>query len=117
MNCRRGLWIGLGLAMTASGSVAAQNATEEDASAADAPAETTAEETEPDPEAQARELKNRIEELEARLESAEKVRRARFPVKITGYGDIGFFATSPNGDGSGFRRDAGHDIFPEHSQI
>ena len=117
MNCRRGLWIGLGLAMTASGSVAAQNAPEEDASAADAPAETTAEETEPDPEAQARELKNRIEELEARLESAEKARRARFPVKISGYGDLGFFATSPNGDGSGFRRDAGHVMFPEHQQI
>jgi hypothetical protein len=110
MNCRRGLWIGLGLAMMASGSAVAQNATEESANAAGEP---TAEEL--DPEAQARALSNRVEELEAKLEASEKARRARFPVKITGYGDLGFFATQ--GDGAGFRRDAGHDMFPDQSGI
>ncbi len=125
MNCRRGLWIGLGLAMTASGPVAAQNAPEQTAPAEEsaaaeegAPAEEEMEApAEPDPEQQARELATKVEELEAKLEMNEKVRRARFPVKITGHGDVGFFATSPQGDGSGFRRDDGHVIFPEHRQI
>jgi hypothetical protein len=118
MNCRKSLWLGLGLALTASAPVAAQDASEEDASAGDTSAEDApAEEPELDPQAQAKALQTRIDELEARLESAERVRRARFPVKITGYGDLGFFATSPQGDGSGFRRDAGHTLFPEHSQI
>ena len=113
MNCR-GLWIGLGLAMATSGSAVAQNAEDE---AAPQVTEPTAEEpaAEADPEAQARALAIRVEELEARLESAEKARRARFPVKITGYGDLGFFATQ--GDGAGFRRDAGHETFPAYSQI
>jgi hypothetical protein len=115
MNCRRGLWIGLGFATIASGTAAAQNATEEATEETAEPTEEAA--AEPDPEAQARELANRIEELETRLESSEKARRSRFPIKITGYGDLGFFATSTAGDGSGFRRDAGHDVFPEHSQI
>ncbi|HWO24948.1 MAG TPA: hypothetical protein VNO30_39675 [Kofleriaceae bacterium] len=118
MNCRKSLWLGLGLALTASAPVAAQNAPEEDASTGDTSSEDApAEEPEPDPVAQAKAMQSRIDELEARLESAERVRRARFPVKITGYGDLGFFATSPGGDGSGFRRDAGHVVFPMHSQI
>lgn len=118
MNCR-GLWIGLGLALAASGPAAAQNADDEDAPESTEPAATEPAAEEPaaeaDPEAQTRALANRVEELEARLEASEKARRARFPVKITGYGDIGFFATQ--GDGAGFRRDAGHDHFPEYSQI
>lgn len=114
MNCRRGLWIGLGLAMVASGPAAAQDAEEADGAATE---ESGTEEASPevDPDEQARMLANRIEELEARLESTEKARRARFPVKITGYGDLGFFATQ--GDGSGFRRDAGHMVFPDHANI
>jgi hypothetical protein len=87
-----------------------------------APAEDTAAEAQPaedpaaeDPEAEARALANRVEELEARLSAAEKSRRARFPVKITGYGDLGFFAVQ--GDGAGFRRDAGHVMFPDRSQF
>jgi len=112
MNCCRGLWFGLGLALMSSGSAIAQNAPEE--ATPDAAAETSAEATpeqDPDPHA----LANRIEELEAKLEASERARRARFPIRITGYGDLGFFATQ--GDGSGFRRDAGHDTFPDHSQI
>jgi len=56
----------------------------------------------------------RIDELEARLATAEQTRRARFPIRISGYGDLGAFATT--GDGSGFRRDAGHVLFPNRSQ-
>jgi hypothetical protein len=131
MNCPRGLWIGLGLAMAASGPAIAQNAPAKPApaaaekAAAEEPAaeESAAEEpateepAEVDLEAQAQELANKVEELEAKLEASERTRRARFPVKITGYGDLGFFATSAGGDGSGFRRDAGHLVFPEHQQI
>lgn len=59
-------------------------------------------------------LAQRLDDLELKLEQAEASRRARFPVKISGYGDLGFFAAQ--GDGSGFRRDAGHEIFPDRSQ-
>jgi hypothetical protein len=107
--------------MVAPGTAIAQDAPEETASEETAPEETEPGESDEeefiDPEAQARELANKIEELEAKLESSENARRARFPVKITGYGDLGFFATSTGGDGSGIRRDAGHEVFPEHSQI
>jgi len=110
--------------MTLSGAAVAQNAPAPAQPSPSAPAvtpadttstEPAAEEQEADPEAQARALANRVEELEARLEQAERARRARFPVKITGYGDLGFFATQ--GDGSGFRRDAGHIQFPDEQQM
>jgi hypothetical protein len=60
------------------------------------------------------ELRQRLDDLEIKLKQAEASRRARFPIKLSGYGDLGFFATQ--GDGSGFRRDAGHVIFPDRSQ-
>lgn len=59
-------------------------------------------------------MADRIDELEARLAVAEQTRRARFPITLSGYGDLGWFATE--GDGSGWRRDAGHVIFPSRSQ-
>ncbi|HEX3477415.1 MAG TPA: hypothetical protein VHT91_20470 [Kofleriaceae bacterium] len=59
-------------------------------------------------------MAERLDELEARLATAEQTRRARFPIKLSGYGDLGWFATQ--GDGSGWRRDAGHVIFPDRSQ-
>ena len=59
-------------------------------------------------------MATRLEELEARLANVEQSRRARFPIRISGYGDLGWFATQ--GDGSGWRRDAGHVIFPGRSQ-
>lgn len=59
-------------------------------------------------------LAQRLDDLEQKLTQAEASRRARFPIKLGGYGDLGFFATQ--GDGSGFRRDAGHVIFPDRSQ-
>jgi hypothetical protein len=71
------------------------------------------EEEEIDLEAKAQELENKVDELEAKLNAAEQSRRAKFPVKLSGYGDIGLFATE--GDGAGFRRDIGYEAFPEHS--
>jgi hypothetical protein len=59
-------------------------------------------------------MAERLDELEARLSTAEQTRRARFPIKLSGYGDLGWFATE--GDGSGWRRDAGHVTFPNRSQ-
>jgi hypothetical protein len=59
-------------------------------------------------------MAERLDELEARLATAEQTRRARFPIKLSGYGDLGWFATE--GDGSGWRRDAGHVTFPNRSQ-
>src|SRR5688572_542677 len=46
-----------------------------------------------DLETKAQELESKVEELEAKLNAAEQSRRAKFPVKLTGYGDIGLFAT------------------------
>jgi hypothetical protein len=63
--------------------------------------------TEPDPQV----LADRLQELEAKLVMAEQSRKARFPVKISGFGDVGAFATQ--GDGTGWRRDAGHVMFPD----
>jgi hypothetical protein len=59
-------------------------------------------------------MAERLDELEARLAVAEQTRRARFPIRLSGYGDLGWFATQ--GDGAGWRRDAGHLIFPNRSQ-
>ena len=65
--------------------------------------------------ARADELADRLEQLEGRLEASEQARRSRFPVKVTGYGDLGFSTTQ--GDGSGVRRDVGHMLFPEHRDV
>lgn len=88
----------------------------------DAAAEVMSDETgaavaqeEVDLDAQAAELASKVEQLEQRLEAAEQSRRSNFPVKLTGYGDVGMFATQ--GDGTGLRRDIGHTMFPDHSDI
>lgn len=62
-------------------------------------------------EAQA-EMQARIEALEAKLKMAEESKKSRFPLKISGYGDIGFFATM--GDGTGVRQDYAHANYPEY---
>lgn len=66
-------------------------------------------------DAKSAELESKISELETRLETSENSKKSRFPFKIGGYGDLGFFATQ--GDGSGLRRDVAHQMFPEHSDI
>ena len=68
-----------------------------------------------DYDAKAAALESKIGELETRLETSENSKKSRFPIKIGGYGDLGFFATQ--GDGSGIRRDVAHQMFPEYSNI
>jgi hypothetical protein len=68
-----------------------------------------------DLEAKAVELETKVQELETRLSASEQSRKSKFPVKLTGFGDIGLFATQ--GDGSGIRRDVGRMMFPEHADI
>lgn len=60
-------------------------------------------------------LNARVAELESKLKTAAQSQRSRFPIKVSGHGDVGFFAAQ--GDGSGFRRDAGHEVFPERRDI
>ena len=81
----------------------------EDAAAAVAPPAEDA----PTVEDRTEEMAAQLEVLDARLKMAESSRKSRFPIKISGYGDLGFFATE--GDGSGTRRDAGHIMFPDKS--
>lgn len=85
-----------------------------EAAAEEAPVEE-AEPEEVDLEQKAQELESKIEELESKLQMVEQSRKAKFPVKLSGYGDIGLFATQ--GDGAGVRRDIGHNLFPQYSDI
>src|SRR5215471_6906092 len=56
-------------------------------------------------------LAAKVQELEDRLASLQNQQANKpFPIKITGYGDLGAFATQ--GDGTGFRRDIGHAAMP-----
>jgi len=67
-----------------------------------------------DPDARAAELATKVQELEDKLAAMQRP-KTQFPIKISGYGDIGLFATQ--GDGTGFRRDIGHDMFPSRSEF
>jgi len=60
-------------------------------------------------------LESKVEELQARLKTEEDSRKSRFPIRISGYGDVGFFATQ--GDGSGIRRDVAHTMFPQYQNV
>jgi len=64
-------------------------------------------------ETRTEELATKVQELEDRL--AAQNRRPQYPIKLTGYGDLGLFGTQ--GDGTGFRRDIGHKMFPERSEF
>jgi hypothetical protein len=56
-------------------------------------------------------LTAKVQELEDKLASLQQQQANKpFPIKITGYGDLGAFATQ--GDGTGFRRDIGHTAMP-----
>ena len=112
MTLRASLWSSLAVALAAS-PAAAQPA--EEPAPAPVSEVPTQESPEPEPERDQADtaMTNRIEDLEARLASAERTRKSRFPIKLSGYGDLGFFATQ--GDGSGFRRDIGHAAFPDRT--
>ncbi len=68
-----------------------------------------------DLDAKTAELESKLADVEQQLRTSENSRKSRFPIKIGGYGDVGFFATQ--GDGSGTRRDVAHMMFPEHQNI
>ncbi|HSR99233.1 MAG TPA: hypothetical protein VLM79_19405 [Kofleriaceae bacterium] len=55
-------------------------------------------------------LATKVQELEDKLAAIQQAPKPQFPIKVSGYGDIGMFATQ--GDGTGFRRDIGHEMFP-----
>ena len=55
-------------------------------------------------------LATKVQELEDKLTAIQQAPKPQFPIKVSGYGDIGLFATQ--GDGTGFRRDIGHEMFP-----
>jgi hypothetical protein len=60
-------------------------------------------------------LDDEMRQLETSLATAEEPRKSKPSIRLSGYGDIGAFATQ--GDGSGIRRDAGHTMFPEHGDV
>src|ERR1043166_448594 len=62
-----------------------------------------------DPAKNADELTTKGQELEDKIASMQS-NKAQFPIKVSGYGDLGAF--SVQGDGTGFRRDTGHNMFP-----
>lgn len=119
MISTRWKWIGSVLAagVLYAGPAAAQPAPAPDvvppAEAAAAAEEAPAEEAYVDPEMQS--LKDRIADLELRLDEATTPKMAKFPVRFSGYADLGWFATT--GDGSGLRQDYGYRHFPEESQF
>ena len=126
MKCRSAT-IGAGLAaallaLSVSGMSGSSVASAQPAPAASAvPASTTAappsdadDGDDVDPDARAAELSTKVQELEDKLAAMQRP-KTQFPIKITGYGDIGLFATQ--GDGTGFRRDIGHDMFPSKADF
>jgi hypothetical protein len=58
----------------------------------------------------------KVQELEDKLASLQNQQTNKpFPIKITGYGDLGAFAAQ--GDGTGYRRDIGHSAMPSLSNF
>jgi hypothetical protein len=61
-------------------------------------------------------LATKVQELEDKLASLQNQQVNKpFPIKITGYGDLGAFAAQ--GDGTGYRRDIGHSAMPSLSNF
>ncbi|HEY6179775.1 MAG TPA: hypothetical protein VIX73_35215 [Kofleriaceae bacterium] len=102
-----GVGLGVGLFAVAASAQPAPAAPQPAASDTDDGDETT--------DAEAAALASKVQELEDKIAALQQNQRPQFPIKVTGYGDIGMFATQ--GDGSGFRRDIGHNMFPTHSDV
>jgi len=114
MKCRIAT-IGAGVAVALLAAIAsAQPAPAAPATTTAAPAGDGEEDDNSDPDARAAELATKVQELEDKLAAMQRP-KTQFPIKVTGYGDIGLFATQ--GDGTGFRRDIGHDMFPSRSEF
>jgi hypothetical protein len=61
-------------------------------------------------------LATKVQELEDKLASLQNQQTNKpFPIKVTGYGDLGAFAAQ--GDGTGYRRDIGHSAMPSLSNF
>src|SRR4029079_1693030 len=60
-------------------------------------------------------LATKVQELEDKLAAIQQAPKPQFPIKVSGYGDIGLFATQ--GDGTGFRRHVCHEMFPSHADF
>ena len=106
-RCRISIAVGFGVALVsaaASAQPAAPAASAPDGDDSDAVPAGDA-----DQPADPAELAVKVQELEDKLTALQN-KKTQFPIKITGYGDIGMFAVQ--GDGSGFRRDIGHTMFP-----
>jgi hypothetical protein len=62
------------------------------------------------------EVRQALALLEQQIAAVEERALERQPrVTVSGYVDLGFFL--PTGDGSGVRRDEGHELFPEHDDV
>jgi hypothetical protein len=76
-----------------------------------APSSSTADDAGDAGDADSAALAAKVQDLEDKLASLQTQQANKpFPIKITGYGDLGAFATQ--GDGTGFRRDIGHTAMP-----
>src|SRR3954471_19491082 len=76
-----------------------------------APPSSTADDAGDAGDADSAALAAKVQDLEDKLASPQPQQAKKpFPIKITGYGDLGAFATQ--GDGTGFRRDIGHAAMP-----
>jgi hypothetical protein len=105
--------VSLGLGMSAvllAGTAGAQPAAPSPAAAAAASSDADDSDATDDTSRENVALATKVAELEDKLAAIQQAPKPQFPIKISGYGDIGLFATQ--GDGTGFRRDIGHEMFP-----
>ena len=108
-----GLSIGAGLV---AGAASAQPAPTAPSPAAAASASSDADDSDVDDSSHENAaLATKVAELEDKLAAIQQAPKPQFPIKVGGYGDIGLFATQ--GDGTGFRRDIGHEMFPSHDNF
>jgi hypothetical protein len=109
-----GLGIGGGLLAAAAHAQPAPPSAPSPAAAASASSDDEADAAD-DPSRENAALATKVQELEDKLAAIQHAPKPQFPIKVSGYGDIGLFATQ--GDGTGFRRDIGHEMFPSHADF
>jgi hypothetical protein len=110
-----GLGIGAGLLADASQAQPAPPSAPSPAAAASASSDSDDSDATDDPSRENAALATKVQELEDKLAAIQQAPKPQFPIKVSGYGDIGLFATQ--GDGTGFRRDIGHEMFPSHADF
>jgi hypothetical protein len=112
-----GLGIGGGLLATAAHAQSAPPPAPSPAAAAASASASSDDDADPadDTSRDSAALATKVQELEDKLAAIQQAPKPQFPIKVSGYGDIGLFATQ--GDGTGFRRDIGHEMFPSHADF